>query len=87
MSTKLAMVTTDEPAAEQPALSPAGAALALAQGGRKDADAALSEAVKAQKAAEQLVAASDKIKARIVELERHAEPSAQRTRCGLRCLP
>jgi hypothetical protein len=72
MSTKLAMVTTTEPAAQQPALSPTRAAVARARGLRKDADAALSEAVKAQKAAEQLVGARDKIKARIVELERKA---------------
>src|ERR1700686_2988424 len=70
MSTTLAVVATAEPAAETPALSASRAALARAQGSRKDADAALSEAVKAQKAAEQLVGASDKIKARIVELER-----------------
>jgi len=70
MSTTLAVVTADEPAAETPTLSAARAALARAQGLRKDADAALSEAVKAQKAAEQLVGAPDKIKARIVELER-----------------
>jgi hypothetical protein len=55
MSTKLAMVTTTERAAQQPALSPARAAVARARDLRKDADAALSEAVKAQKAAEQLV--------------------------------
>ena len=70
MSTTLAVVTAAEPAAETPTLSAARAALARAQGLRKDADAALSEAVKAQKAAEQLVGAPDKIKARIVELER-----------------
>ena len=70
MSTTLAVVTAAEPAVETPTLSAARAALARAQGLRKDADAALSEAVKAQKAAEQLVGAPDKIKARIVELER-----------------
>ena len=63
------MVTTAEPAAETPARSAASAALARARRSRKDADAALSEAVKAQKAAEQLVVAPDKIRARIIELE------------------
>jgi hypothetical protein len=72
MSTKLAMVTTSEPAARQPALSPARAAVARARGWRKDTDAALSEAVKAQKAAKQLVGARDKIKAQIVEVEHKA---------------
>jgi hypothetical protein len=69
MSTTLAVVTAAEPAAETPALSAARAALARAQASRKDADAAFSEAVKAHKAAEQLVGAPDKIKARIIELE------------------
>jgi hypothetical protein len=62
MSTTLAVATMAEPA-----LSAARVALARAQS-RKDADAALSEAVKTQKVAEQL--GGHKIKARIVELER-----------------
>jgi len=70
MSTTLAVVTAAEPAVETPTLSAARAALARAQGLRKDADDALSEAVKSQKAADQLVGVPDKIKARIVELER-----------------
>jgi hypothetical protein len=69
MSMTPAVVTTAEPAAETPARSAASAALARARRSRKDADAALSEAVKAQKAAEQLVVAPDKIRARIMELE------------------
>lgn len=69
MSMTPAVVTTAEPAAETPARSAARAALARARRSRKDADAALSEAVKAQKAAEQLVVAPDKIRARIIELE------------------
>ena len=69
MSMMPAVVTTAEPAAETPARSAASAALARARRSRKDADAALSEAVKAQKAAEQLVVAPDKIRARILELE------------------
>jgi hypothetical protein len=75
MSANLAMVTTTEPAAEQPALSSTRTAVARARAWRKDADAALGEAVKAQNAAEQLVGARDKIKARIAELE-HKAPDA-----------
>ena len=70
MSTTLASVTTAEPAADTPGLSAARATLARALRSRNDADAALSEAVKAQKAAEQLVGTPDKIRARIIELER-----------------
>jgi hypothetical protein len=72
MSANLAMVPTIESSPEHPALSPSRAAVARALGWRKDADAAISEAVKAQKAAEQLVGAGDKVKARIEELERIA---------------
>jgi hypothetical protein len=70
MSTTPAVVTTAEPAAETPALSAARAALARARRSRNDAATALSDAVKAQKAAEQLAGTPDEIKARIIELER-----------------
>ena len=91
MSTMPAVVTTAEPAAETPALSVARAALARARRLRKDADAALSEAVKAQKAAEELVGAPDKIRARIIELERRTagavEPWATAGGVGQPTLP
>ena len=70
MSTTPAVVITAEPAAETPALSAARTALARARRSRNDADAALSEAVKAQKAAEQRAGTPDEIRARIIELER-----------------
>jgi hypothetical protein len=91
MSTTPAVVTTVEPAAETPALSAARAALARARRSRNDADAALSEAVKAQKAAEQLVGTPDKIRARIIELERKTagavEPWAMAGGVGQPTLP
>ena len=89
MSTTPAVVTTAEPAAETPEVSAARAALARARRSRNDAGTALSEAVKAQKAAEQLAGTPDEIKARIIELERKTagavEPWA--TADGLGALP
>jgi hypothetical protein len=70
MSTTPAVVATAEPAAETLALSAARASLAGAWRSRDDASTALSEAVKAQKAAEQLIGTPDEITARIIELER-----------------
>jgi hypothetical protein len=70
MSTTPAVVTTAEPAAETLALSATRTALARARRSRNDADAALSEAVKAQKVAEQRAGTPDEIRARIAELER-----------------
>jgi hypothetical protein len=71
-----------EPTAETPALSAARTALARARRSRNDADAALSEAVKTQKAAEQRAGTPDEIRARIIELERKTAGAVEQATAG-----